>query len=130
MKIENWITVASAFIAALIVAIGWLVTGHLNRKKDVAQRRLEYRLKALEAFLPVWFTIQKKSAPFLQPGFLALLEDARSKFQLYGYTDEIALMESFIHSVESQDLSGANVALGKLVPLVRARIRKELEIDD
>jgi hypothetical protein len=126
MKTENWITIASA----LIVALGWFVTGYQNRRKDVAQRRLEYRLKALEAFLPVWFTIEKKSAPFLQPGFLALLEDARSKFQLYGYKDEIDLMESFIRSVESKDLSGANEALGKLVPLVRERIRKELEIKD
>ena len=77
MKTENWITIASA----LIVALGWFVTGYLTRKKDVAQRRLEYRMKALEAFLPVWFTIQRNSAPFSQPGFLALVEDARSKFQ-------------------------------------------------
>lgn len=47
---------------ALIVAIGWFVTGYLNRIKDVAQKRLDYRLKALESFLPVWFDIQKNSA--------------------------------------------------------------------
>ena len=126
MKTENWITVASA----LIVAIGWFVTGYLNRKKDVAQKRLEYRLKTLEAFLPVWFTIQENSSPFSQPGFLALLTDARSKFQLYGYKDEIEQMESFIHSVEARDLPAANRALGKLVPLVRGRIREELDIKD
>ena len=125
MKTENWITIASASI----VAIGWFVTGYLNRRKDVAQKRLEYRLKALEAFLPVWFAIQKNSAPFTQPGFLALLEDARSKYQLYGHKDEIDLMERFVHAIESRDLSGANAALEALVPLTRERIRKELEID-
>ena len=126
MKTENWITIASA----LIVAIGWFVTGYQNRRKDVAQRRLEYRLRALEAFLPVWFTIQKNAAPFSQPGFLALLEDSRSKFQLYGRKDEIELMERFVRSIESQDLAGANVALEMLVPTIRRRIRKELEIRD
>jgi hypothetical protein len=126
MKTENWITIASA----LIVAIGWFVTGYQNRRKDVAQKRLEYRLKALETFLPVWFTIQKNTAPFSQPGFLALLEDSRSKFQLYGRKDEIEPMEKFIHSIESRDLAGANAALEELVPKVLKRIRKELEIRD
>jgi hypothetical protein len=126
MKTENWISIASA----LIVAIGWLVTGYQNRRKDVAQKRLEYRLQALLAFLPVWFTIQRKNAPFAQPGFLALLEDARSKFQLFGRKDEIDLMERFIRSVESQDLQGANAALGELVPKTVKSIRKELQIRD
>jgi len=49
MEVKDWITLAAAFI----VAIGWFVTGYLNRVKDVAQKRLEYRLKALETFLPV-----------------------------------------------------------------------------
>jgi hypothetical protein len=125
MQVKDWIIVASA----LIVAIGWFVTGYLNRVKDVAQKRLEYRLTALQAFLPVWFSIQKSGAPFTQPGFLAQLEDARSKFQLYGFKDEIEVMETFIKAIEKQDLSGANAALTKLVPLVRLRVRKELRID-
>jgi hypothetical protein len=125
MEVKDWITIASAFI----VAIGWFVTGYLNRVKDVAQKRLEYRLKALEAFLPVWFTIQKNSAPFTQPAFLAQLEDARSKFQLYGFKDEIDLMEQFISAIEKQNIPAANTVLGNLVPLVRSRIREELKIN-
>lgn len=124
MEVKDWITIASAFI----VAIGWFVTGYLNRVKDVAQKRLEYRLKALEAFLPVWFTIQKKSTPFTEPEFLTQLEDARSKFQLYGFKDEIDLMEQFISAIENQNIQAANTALGNLIPLVRSRIRKELKI--
>jgi hypothetical protein len=125
METKDWITIASASI----VAIGWFVTGYLNRLKDVAQKRLEYRLKALETFLPVWFSIQKNGAPFTQPGFLAQLEDARSKFQLYGFEDEIKLMEQFILAIEVKNLPAANTALGKLVPLVRTRIRKELNLN-
>ncbi|MEQ1777052.1 MAG: hypothetical protein ABL863_00745 [Nitrosomonas sp.] len=47
MEVKDWITLA----AAVILAIGWFVTGYLNRVKDVAQKRLEYRLKTLEDFL-------------------------------------------------------------------------------
>ena len=124
MTTENWILLVSASI----VAIGWFVTGYLNRAKDVAQRRLELRLKALESFLPVWFAIQRNEAPFADPGFLPQLEDARTKFQLYGLADEIELMEGFIRAVENQNVQNANKALRDLVPLVRARIRKELAI--
>jgi hypothetical protein len=124
MEVKDWVTLASASI----VAIGWFVTGYLNRVKDVAQKRLEYRLAALQAFLPVWFTIQKSSAPFSQPGFLEQLEDARSKFQLYGFAKEIEGMEAFIKTLERQDLSAANAALAILVPLVLRSVRKELRL--
>lgn len=122
MEAKEWIMIASAFI----VATGWFVTGYLNRRKDVAQKRLEYRLETLEAFLPVWFSIQKNSAPFTDPSFIVKLENVRSKFQLYGLNDEIEQMEKFIKSIEQKNLSNANIALEKLIPLVRLRIRKEL----
>lgn len=127
MEINHWISISSA----LIVAAGWFVTGALNRSKDVAQKRLDYRLATLEAFLPVWFTIQKCGEPFASdPNFLEKLENTRSKFQLYGLQDEIDTMEQFILAIEKQNLSGANTALEKLVPLVRSRIRKELKLPD
>ncbi|MDP8567256.1 hypothetical protein [Methylophilus aquaticus] len=125
MEIKDWISLASA----CIVAFGWFVTGYLNRVKDVAQKRLEYRLNALEAFLPVWFSIQKSGGnPFNETEFLTKLEHSRSLFQLYGLDDEIEFMEQFISSLEKQSLPEANLALSKLVPLVRSRIRTELKI--
>ena len=125
MTITNWITIGSA----CIIAIGWFVTGYLNRRKDIAQKRLEYRLETLKSFLPVWFGIQKNTPFFMQPGSVDLLETARSNFQLYGYKDEIEEMEKFIVSCENKNLEKANECLKKLVPLVRNRIRKELKID-
>jgi len=123
MEPKEWIMIVSA----LIVAIGWFVTGYLNRKKDIAQKRLEYRLRALEAFLPVWFSIQKNSMPFTDPKFIDKLENARSKLQLYGLDDEIQQMERFIKYIEKKDLPNANAVLIELVKLVRSRIRKELD---
>lgn len=126
---KDWIALWAALGGASIVAVGWFVTGWLNRRKDVAQKRMELRLQALESFLPVWFTIQSNSAPFTDPGFLALLERSRSQFQLYGSNDEVDIFEKFIKAIETRDLAGANAALARLVPLVRNRIRQELELE-
>jgi hypothetical protein len=117
-----------SLVSALIVAAGWFVTGYLNRRKDVAQKRLDHRLEALKSFLPVWFSIQQGGAPFEQPGFIRQLEMARSNFQLYGQEDEIQIMEEFIHACEQHNLEIANAQLARLVPLVRGRLRQELGI--
>ena len=126
MKISDWITIASA----LLIAIGWFVSGYLGQKNNVTLKRLEFRLKALESFLPVIFAIEKNSAPFADPAFLPLLEDSRSKIQLYGHDDEIELFEKFIGAIESQNLPGANAAFDQLTSLIRTRIREELAIED
>ncbi len=76
MTISNWIMI----ISAIIVAIGWFVTGYLSRMQDVAQKRLEYRIDALKSFLPVWFTIQINPEPFTDPSFLTKLEEASSNY--------------------------------------------------
>jgi hypothetical protein len=129
IETKDWIALGAALGGALIVAIGWFVTGSLNRSKDVAQRRLEFRLLALESFLPVWFIIQGNSAPFTNPNFLDKLENARSKFQLYGLSDEIEIFEALVAAIQSKNLPAANSALSQLVPLVRDRIRRELAIN-
>jgi hypothetical protein len=96
MEVKDWITLA----AAVILAIGWIVTGYLNKVKEVAQKRVEYRLKTLGAFLPAWLSIQKMELHLHSPDFL--------------------------HNLRMPE---ANVALGKLVPLVRTRILEELKIN-
>jgi len=126
MSADNWIMV----ISAVIVAVGWFVTGYLNRLQDISQKQLEHRLEALKSFLPVWFSIQRNDAPFAQPDFLPQLENARSNFQLYGYKDEIDLLEGFIKAIEQKNLENANTILAKLVPMVPNRIRKELRINN
>jgi len=123
------ITTFIPILSALIIAIGWYVTAYLNWQKDVAAKRLKYRLEALKSFLPVWFEIQKNRSPFQNPNFLSLLETARSNIQLYGLPDEIENMESFISSVKAEELKQANDHLSVFVPMIRTRIRKELGIE-
>ncbi len=122
MEIKDYITISSV----IIIIVGWFINGYINRKHEIAKKRLEYRMDSLESFLKVWFFIQKNSNPFSDPIFLPLLEKARSNFQLYGETDEIDNFEKFIKKLETKDIIGANKALGELVPLVKNKIRKEL----
>ena len=124
METKDWIAIA----AALIVAIGWFVTGWLNRVKDVQQKRLEYRLRALDSFLSVWYVIDGNSAPFSDPNFLPRLTACRTNFQLYGLADEIERFERFIKAIEDRDLPSANEVLRALLSLVRGRVRQELQI--
>jgi hypothetical protein len=118
-----------SLLAALIVMGGWYVTAVFNRRKDIAQKRTDLRLKALEAVLDVWFGIQASGGnPWADPRFLDLLANARSKVGLYGFQDEIVVMEAFISSIEQKKLLEANAGLQRLVDLTRNRIREELQL--
>ncbi|MEZ4724176.1 MAG: hypothetical protein R2863_05915 [Candidatus Kapaibacterium sp.] len=107
METKDWITI----ISVIAVIIRWFVNGQLNRSNEIAKKRFEYRINALQSFLKVWFFIQKTPTPFINPLFLPMLEEARSNFQLYGKDDEIALFENFIQSIEQQNLQQAYEAL-------------------
>lgn len=125
MEVSDWITIISAFI----IAIGWFVTGYLNRVKDIAQKRLEYRMEMLEAFLPVWFAIVKDKAALKQPIIVEQLDEARKKFHLYGRNDENELMDKLIGAIGNNNSQEAAAIFDKLIALVRSRIREELKID-
>lgn len=125
MDTKDWIAITAAFI----VALGWFVTGWLNRVKDVRQKRLEYRLRALDSFLAVWYIIDRNPAPFTDPNFHPKLKACRTDFHLYGLSDEIERFERFIKAIEDKDLPSANNLLNALLPLVKGRIRRELHID-
>lgn len=125
MEVRDWITIASA----LIIAIGWFVTGYLNRVKDVAQKRLEYRLKMLEAFLPVWFAITEDGNALLKPEVQEQLLEARNKFALYGLKDENDIMNQHLTAITNKDIAETNKTLRELALLVQTRIRKELKIN-
>jgi len=94
---DNWVTIAGFTTAGSLVAIGWFVTGHLNRAKEVVLKRLEYRLKALHDCLPILFA--NRSSILTTWIRSSSLRTWRSKFQLYGFADEIDGMERFHCSV-------------------------------
>lgn len=117
-------------ISVLVVVSGWFINNILNRNHEIAKKRLEYRLSALESFLPVWFSMQKSPKPFEDdPDLLNKIESARSQIQLYGKRDEIEGMEKFIESLESNDIENGVKRLNEFVLLVKNRIRVELKLN-
>lgn len=111
-----------------VVILGWFVNSLLNRRNEISKRRFEYRMSALDSFLKCWYVMEKQSDPFKDVEFIEMVQDARSKFHLYGELDEIKAFENFISAIENLDLEKANETLGKLVNIVRQKVRRELEL--
>lgn len=127
MEVKDWVLVSSA----IIVVVGWFVNNYLNRRNEISKKRLEYRLETLHSIIPVFFSIQKsKGDPFAEDlDLLGNIESARSKFQLYGYKDEVEHFELFISSLEQGNIKLMLDNLQALILLVKNRIRKELDYD-
>lgn len=128
MELKDWITI----IGISVVSVGWFVNSYLNRRNEIAKKRLEYRLPTLKSFLKIWYIVQEsKTGPLDLVEYQKLLTEVREDFHLYGEQDEIELFEEFIkHGVGKKlDKDKTITALEALVNLVRKRIRKELDID-
>jgi hypothetical protein len=128
MSIDNWIMIASA----LIVTIGWFVTGHLERKNEIAKELRTRRLEMLHAFYPIIHLIQEKGSTIWAEKEIdelsKLLATARSKFLLYGYSDEIEAYENVVAAFHSSNVQAKLDQLNKLSDIVRIRIRTELSL--
>ena len=127
MEISHWISI----VAALIVAIGWFVTGYLNRAKDVAQKRLDYRLKALESFLVIHDEMIEKGGVPSDKEFVQKYNQAVRNFRVYGLEDEKKLLDDFREANEkgNNNLDEINKIFNELSDLIIGRIRKELQIN-
>jgi|GEM_PF-573162 len=127
---KDWITILSV----IAIISGWFVNGYLNRKNEIAKKRLEYRLPTLKSFLKIWHLIQEmgntKENPFFLPENKKLIMEVREDFQLYGQKDEIILFEEVIEFLTTKNIGIDKVVktLETLVILIRKRIRNELDI--
>ena len=88
---KEYIPIIAAVVGALIVSIGWFVTGKLNRANNIDLKRLDFRIKALDSFLPVWNEIEKDGTALAKPDVLEKLAASRRSFHLYGTTKDIDL---------------------------------------
>jgi len=125
---NEYMPIAAAILGGLVVALGWYRTGHLNRANNIHLKRLDYRIKALESFLPVWREIQKDGGALTKPDVIEKLATARESFHLYGTQGDIDLIEKLVEAIESKDLDAANKALPPLVNLIKQGVRGELQI--
>lgn len=126
MEVRDCITIFSV----LVVVTGWFANNHFNRRHEIAKKRLEYRLSALESFLPVWYVFQKHAAPFEEdPELLSKLENARTNIHLYGQQDEIDAIELFVSHLENANTVSGSKSIHALVLLIKNRIRAELKLN-
>src|SRR5208283_2058741 len=116
-----------AIIAAVIVIVGWFVNSFLNRRHEIAKKRMEYRLEALHSFLPVFFALSENRTA--DPSFVQAIATARTKFQLYCHKDEIDLFERLVSTVEAHNVEQCRDAMRNLIRLVVGRVRGELGLE-
>jgi hypothetical protein len=126
---NDFITIASASL----VAIGWFVTGYLNRRNNIALKRLEYRISAFRLVIEVLSKFES-NAPFIEHPELTIdLKNARIASQLFFFQDEYEMLEDLIQVIESNQEEGIKIEclksiLNRLILLVRNRVRHSLAL--
>jgi len=125
METRDFILIASA----IIVVAGWFINGILNRKHEIAKKRMEYRLEMLHSFLPIYLSLQKDGNLINNKDLLNDLGKLRTKFYLYGKKNEIYIFEEMISAIELKDTSTAINKINELASLVQSKIRDELGLN-
>jgi len=107
-------------LSAIIVVVGWFVNSYLNRRHEIAKKRIDHRLETLKSYLSFYIEAQKSKS---LDGF----NDVQVSFYLYGYDDEIELVERITAIVTTKtDNPEWLKLLTDLNVLVRNRLRKQL----
>ena len=106
----------------LIVVIGWFVNNWLTRKHEISKKRTEYRISTLRSFIAISQVLN-----FDQKNFDSKkMQDVQVEFNIFGYQDEIDLINNLVCSLSKKELDTASKLLPKLTNLIRNRLRKEL----
>lgn len=110
-------------IPALVVVVGWFLGHWLNSRRDLAQKKREARIKALEAaYLRLATTSNRPATPLINEQIEAFV----SEIQLYGTPAQVqltrTLVEDFVHQRSPVPYDAILVSL-------RDSIRKELSLE-
>lgn len=124
MEVRDWITITTA----IIVVAGWFVNSWLNRRHEIAKKRMDHRLDALLSFLPVLFAIQENRAENEQ--FKKEIASCWTKFQLYCFRSEAEEFEKICIAIKKKDDAASWEALQNVARLVLERVRQELGLDE
>jgi hypothetical protein len=125
MEVHDWVTLVSA----LIIVAGWFVNSWLNRSHEIAKKKLEHRLTALQSFIPFASSVVREDPVKNDPNFFDKLWTAYTNIQLYGTELEIELMNEMYGAFLKKDSEKAMKAYSKLYECVRSDLRKELNIN-
>ena len=121
----------SASAATFIAVISWSKAASKDRRQHIFQKRLNYRLSMLDSLVEVFVSLNNGPEPFkTDKDLLEKMRKARFMVQLYGYRDEREPYENLIRNLEERDIGTFQKTLDVLIPMVRMKIRNELEYAD
>lgn len=116
-------------ISSSIIIIGWFINNEFNRRHEIAKKRLDYRLKTLHSFLPVYISLTKNKYPFKEDKDLNnKLQKSFIDIQLYGQQEELSLFLNFKDALEHENTDLTTNYLNALMTLIKKEIRKELKL--
>ena len=127
MEVRDWVTLASA----VVIVIGWFVNSWLNRKHEISKKRLEYRMKALESFMPFAFSFSGGGEnPFgKDPELWEKLKLVNANIGIYGSAKEQEMMSNLVDAFTEHNIVRVKEIYPQLYECVRKQLRKELNID-
>jgi len=109
-------------LSLLVVVIGWFVNNWLVRRHEITIKRSQYRINTLRSFIALSKTLNFDQANFNPKEMM----DVQVEFNIFGYQDEINLINELIQFLSQKQLEEASKKLPILTNLVRNRLRKEL----
>lgn len=119
----DWKFVLTLGIPAIVVIVGWFFAHRLTAQRDLATRKREARLKALEAaYMRIATSSNREN---LTPEIMDKLETFVSEIQLYGTPRQISLMAEMVETFKR----GETVSYDALLADLRDTIRNQLELE-
>jgi hypothetical protein len=119
----NWQLATTIGIPGLLVVAGWFLAHRLTAKRDLAAKRRDSRLRALEA---AYMRIATSSNRPLTPESIEKFEIFVSEIQLYGTPRQIRLMAELVEAFKQPHF---NVSHDVLLADLRDTIRRELQLE-
>lgn len=119
----DWKLMLSLGVPALVVVLGWFFAHWLTARRELASRKREARLKALEAAYMRLATSSNRED--VSPESIEKLETFVSEIQLYGTPHHIKLMGEMVESYKRREV----VSYDALLASLRDAIRKQLELE-
>jgi hypothetical protein len=118
----DWKLFLSIGVPALVVVTGWFLAHWLTARRDLASKKREQRLKALEA---CYMRIATSSNRDFTAESMEKLEIFVSEIQLYGTPHQISLMGTMVNSFKA----GEKVSYDALLADLRDTIRGQLALE-
>ena len=119
----DWKLIATVGIPTVVIVVGWFFVHWLNARRDLAIRKRETSLKALET---AYMRLAISSNRPLSEKSMDDIETFVSELQLYGTPRQIQLMTEIVEGFKKPNNT---ISYDAILANLRDTIRKELELE-